>query len=249
MLSSPRILALVLAFCIAMVTTLFVSLVEGVGRVALLVCFSLAFASSFLLVTIALEFLIFREINLLHESFNKLKKKDFKFAKKRLSTISSPLSQFNKELFKYAEKKQKEIDQLVQIEAFRREFLADVSHELKTPIFAAQGFIHTLLDGAVEDPNVRYKFLERAAKTLDGLDHLVQDLITLSKMESGFIKMEFSSIDAIALLEEVFVQLEEKAETKNISLLLDKRSSTECYIQADRQRFRQVLINLIENAF
>ena len=93
--------------------------------------------------------------------------------------------------------KQKEIDELKKLEAFRREFIADVSHELKTPIFAAQGFVHTLLDGAVNDKTVRTKFLKKAAKSLDGLDMLVQDLLTLSHIETGQIKMHFESIDLV----------------------------------------------------
>ena len=245
---SPKYLALFLSFCIALITTLFVSLVEGVTATALLVCFSLAFASGFLLIILSLDFLIFREINALQDSFNKIKKKDFKLAKRRLATLTAtPLQTLNEQIFDYAEKKQQEIDQLMQVEAFRREFLADVSHELKTPIFAAQGFIHTLLDGAVDDAEVRYKFLERAAKTLDGLDHLVQDLITLSKMESGSIKMKLSPCYLHEIIEEVLEQLEDKALEKSIKLHKEIKSDSAVQVLADRQRIKQVLINLVEN--
>ncbi len=123
----------------------------------------------------------------------KSRKKTSKLARRRLSTLTaSPLQQLNQELYEYATKKQAEIDYLTQLEAFRREFLADVSHELKTPIFAAQGFIHTLIDGAVEDPEVRDKFLQKAAKSLEGLDHLVQDLITPFTNGSGHYQDAFS---------------------------------------------------------
>ena len=99
-----------------------------------------------------------------------------------------------------AEQKQKEIDELKRLQALRREFLADVSHELKTPIFAAQGFIHTLLDGAIDDENVRDKFLQKAAKSLDGLDNLVQDLISISQLEKGVVKMQKKSFDISSAL-------------------------------------------------
>ena len=103
-------------------------------------------------------------------------------------------------------------------EKYRKEFIGNVSHELKTPIFAAQGFVHTLLDGAVNDKNVRNKFLKKAAKSLDGLDILVQDLLTLSQIETGDIKMRFEHIDLYKLCVEVVDQFEEKAEKKNIKL-------------------------------
>jgi two-component system phosphate regulon sensor histidine kinase PhoR len=133
------------------------------------------------------------------------------------------------------------------MEAFRREFIADVSHELKTPIFAAQGFVHTLLDGAVNDKTVRIKFLKKAAKSLDGLDVLVQDLLTLSHIETGQIKMHFENIDLYKLTEEVFEQFEDKADKKNIVLRIE-RPTQKVMAYADWQRINQVMTNLISNA-
>ena len=95
--------------------------------------------------------------------------------------------------------KQLEIDELKRLEAFRREFLQDVSHELKTPIFAAQGFVHTLLDNIDTDKEIRKKFLGKAAKSLDYLDLLVKDLLTISQMESGEIKMKTVSYTHLTL--------------------------------------------------
>src|SRR5690606_21316772 len=129
-----------------------------------------------------------------------------------------------------------------------REFLADVSHELKTPIFAAQGFIHTLLDGAVEDINVRDKFLQRAARSLDGLVSLVQDLITISQLEKGGIKMEKRPFDIIELASEVLEQLGQKATLRNIRLHLHYDTEHNLLIFADPNRIRQVIINLVDNA-
>lgn len=242
-----RILPVSLALLIAIITTSF-SALFNVEASILIILFLICFASSYFLIATALEFLVFREINEIYLSFEKIKKKDFKLTRRRLSTLTaSPLQQLNEELYEYATKKQAEIDYLTQLEAFRREFLADVSHELKTPIFAAQGFIHTLIDGAVEDPEVRDKFLQKAAKSLEGLDHLVQDLITLSQMEAGIIKMHFQETNLNLILEEVFEQLEEKAIERNIAFVIDERTSPECIVWADRNRIRQVLTNLIEN--
>ncbi|HEY0770769.1 MAG TPA: histidine kinase dimerization/phospho-acceptor domain-containing protein, partial [Sphingobacteriaceae bacterium] len=201
MLYTSRSLALLLAVCIAIITTLFLSLFESVNLNALVVTFFISFSVSYLLTFIIFEFLIFREIKEIYKLFDKLKKRELTVAEPK-STRLNPLRNITEEIFDYADLKQKEIDELKKLEAFRREFIADVSHELKTPIFAAQGFVHTLLDGAVNDKAVRNKFLKKAARSLDGLDMLVQDLLTLSQIETGQIKMHFDSVDMIQLTEE-----------------------------------------------
>jgi two-component system phosphate regulon sensor histidine kinase PhoR len=133
------------------------------------------------------------------------------------------------------------------MEVFRKEFLADVSHELKTPLFAAQGFVHTLLDGAVKDKYVRSKFLKKAAKSLAGLDKLVQDLLTISQMEAGTIKMHYSNFNMYNLVEDVFEQFEGKADKKEITLCFSENSVKSAMVYADRERIFQVMINLISN--
>ncbi len=126
--------------------------------------------------------------------------------------------------------------------------MANVSHELKTPIFAAQGFVHTLLDGAVENRKFRYKFLKKAAKSLDGLDMLVQDLLTLSQMETGGIRMHYEHFDLLETVRDVFEQLEDDAEKKEVKLLLDAVPSDHTHVYADPHRIYQVLTNLVSNA-
>lgn len=244
---SSRIVSLLLSVSIAIVTTAFTSLLSGVSSMALLVCFTMAFFSSYLLFYFALEFLVFREINEAYRMIEKLRKKDFKIAKKRAKPTLSFVKKLNHEIYSYASNKQKEIDHLKQMEVFRREFLADVSHELKTPIFAAQGFLHTLLDGAIDDENVRGKFLNKAVKSLDGLNAMIQDLLTLSKMEAGFIAMEHGIFDISVLTSDVFEQLEEQAAKRKMTLQFDQ-SYDEVLVYADAKRIRQVMINLLENA-
>ncbi|HEY0654472.1 MAG TPA: ATP-binding protein [Chryseosolibacter sp.] len=246
MLYTSRSLALLLAVCIAIITTLFLSLFESVNLNALVVTFFISFSVSYLLTFIIFEFLIFREIKEIYKLFDKLKKRELTVAEPK-STRLNPLRNITEEIFDYADLKQKEIDELKKLEAFRREFIADVSHELKTPIFAAQGFVHTLLDGAVNDKAVRNKFLKKAARSLDGLDMLVQDLLTLSQIETGQIKMHFDSVDMIQLTEEVFEQFETKADKKDVSLRIDSKSR-KIHVHADRQRIGQVMTNLISNA-
>ncbi|MBY0436386.1 MAG: two-component sensor histidine kinase [Cyclobacteriaceae bacterium] len=247
MVYSARTMALLLAVCIALVTVLFLSLVKSVDRDGLIVAGVISFSGSYLLVYVVLEFLIFREINKIYKMLSKLRKKELGGLKRDKSGALNPLKNINEEIFSFASLKQKEIDELKKLEAFRKEFIADVSHELKTPIFAAQGFVHTLLDGAVNDKQVRNKFLKKAAKSLDGLDILVQDLLTLSQIETGDIKMKFESIDLYKLCTEVVDQFEEKAQKKNIRLKLTDPQH-KLIVYADWQRISQVVTNLVSNA-
>lgn len=246
MLYSSRALALLLAVCIAVITTLFLSLFENVDFNALVVTFFISFSVSYLLTFVILEFLIFREIKEIYKLFDKLKKRELSVGQTKSSKLN-PLKNITEEIFDFADTKQKEIEDLKKLEAFRREFIADVSHELKTPIFAAQGFVHTLLDGAVNDKAVRNKFLKKAARSLDGLDMLVQDLLTLSQIETGQIKMRFDTVDMIQLTEEVFEQFETKADKKDVNCRIDSKSR-KVLVHADRQRIGQVMTNLISNA-
>lgn len=247
MVYSSRILALLLAICIALITTLFLSLFESVSISVLLVAFAISFSVAYLLTFFVLEFLIFREINKLYKLMDKLKKKEFSKVDRSTTGPLNRLRTINDDIYSFAELKQKEIDELKKMEAFRREFIADVSHELKTPIFAAQGFVHTLLDGAVNDKAVRNKFLQKAAKSLDGLDMLVQDLLTLSHIETGQIKMHFENIDLYTLTEEVFEQFEGKGDKKDVHLRIEG-TVRPVMVYADWQRISQVMTNLISNA-
>lgn len=248
MVYSARTLALMLAVSIAVITYLFLSLVEGVTTTVLVVATMISFSASYLLVFIVLEFLFFREINKIHKMMDKLRKKELSGITKQKSGKLNPIKDINEEIFSFATLKQKEIDELKKLEAFRKEFIADVSHELKTPIFAAQGFIHTLIDGAVNDKTVRNRFLKKAAKSLDGLDVLVQDLLTLSQIETGDIKMHFDHIDLLKLSAEVIDQFEEKAEKKKIKLRLEADHHHKLLVYADWQRITQVVTNLVSNA-
>lgn len=250
-LVSSKAVAIILSLLTSSVTSAFLSLIPSVSSIAVWVCFLVSFSSSFILIYIAFEFLIFKEINNVYSKLSKIKKKDFKFvpplASEKLPS-SNPIRRVNQEITAYAGQKQKEIDELRRMESFRREFIADVSHELKTPIFSAQGFILTLLDGAVEDENVRYSFLEKAARSLKALAALVEDLLTLSQIESGDITMRLEEYDLQDQVLEVFEQLENKAEKRGVTLKLVSQYEEGVYIYADYNRIGQVLINLIINA-
>ncbi|TDE11558.1 sensor histidine kinase [Dyadobacter psychrotolerans] len=246
---SPRFIAIILAFLISLLTTTFLAFVEGTTRSMLFVTSISAFITSFFLVLYTVDILVFREVNKMYRTIHKLKMKDFNMTpRKKLIHESNPMKTINDEIFVYVTKKQKEIDELKKLELFRREFLADVSHEFKTPIFAAQGFIHTLLDGAMDDENVRERFLIKAANNLDSLDVLVKDLLVLSQMETGDIKMNLMPVDIRLLTMNIFERLENIASDRNVTLKVKPDDLSEVWVNADLDRIEQVMLNLIENA-
>lgn len=245
---NSRIVSIILAFFVSLISTAFVALVDNTPTLAVVVVAVMSFVSAFMLSYFAMEFLVFRELEVLHLAIEKLRRKDFKIPKKKFDKSIEPIRKLNDEMMRYAANKEQEIDELKRIENYRREFLADISHELKTPIFAAQGFLHTLLDGAADDPEVRDKFLKKAAKSLDGLDALVQDLITLSQMETGNIKMKRQPLELTGFVQDIFEQLDKKAAKRETSMRLDCKPDKHYWVLADHNRIGQVLINLIENA-
>jgi two-component system phosphate regulon sensor histidine kinase PhoR len=152
------------------------------------------------------------------------------------------------ELNSWESEKQLEIDELKKAETYRREFLGNVSHELKTPLFSAQGYVHTLLDGGLEDMDINMLYLQKAAKSLDRLIAMVDDLEAISKLETGEVPLEMQTFDINDLVKDVFESLELKAREKNIHLVMKEIAGSRIYVYADKDRIRQVLVNLIENS-
>jgi two-component system phosphate regulon sensor histidine kinase PhoR len=184
----------------------------------------------------------------MRRTIQKLKLRDFSISKRTLLEHSNPIKAMNDEIFVYVANKQKEIEELRKMEQFRREFLADVSHELKTPVFSAQGFIHTLMEGAMDDAKVRDKFLLKAAKSLDRLDILVKDLVSLSQLESGETTMALEKVNMVELTNEIFERLEKITKDRDVNLKIKPDKIQSAWVLADRQRIDQVMVNLISNA-
>lgn len=244
----PRYLSVVLALVIAIVTTAFLSFIPSSDLVTMTIGFLTCFIFGTVLIYFALDYLVFQEVNSLYDRIKQIKKKDFSVTpRKQLVEKENPIELLKKELNTYVATKEGEVQDLKKAAKYRQEFLADVSHELKTPIFAAQGFVHTLLDNPEEDIEIRVKFLEKAAKSLDGLDNLVQDLLTVSQIETGAIKIAKKNIDLRPLIEEIFEQVEGKAKKRDVKLkLIAPKGSIQ--VKADTQRISQVILNLIVNA-
>ncbi len=150
---------------------------------------------------------------------------------------------------KWAEQRKAEIEILKENEIYRKEFLQNLAHEFKTPIFAIQGYVDTLLDGAMEQPDIRKKFLENASRNIDRLVNLMNDLDEISKLESGEQLLYKQNFVIQELIKEVFESLSIKLEKKHIICSIKKGCEAPVVVFADKEKIRQVLINLVENAF
>ena len=162
-------------------------------------------------------------------------------------TFDADFESFLERIKKFAEKKHQEIEKLHNRDDFRRHFLGDVSHELKTPLFTAQGYLLTLLEGSIDSKKIQKKYLERANKSIERLNFIVKDLDMISKLESG-MKLNYESFNIIKTINDVFEILEFKAEKKNISLNFDQAYEFPILVYGDNERIEQVLINLISNS-
>ena len=162
--------------------------------------------------------------------------------------IKNDMNTLLKEVEQFTSSKKIEIDNLKIQEEYRREFLGNVAHELKTPLFTVQGYLETLLDGAINDITVRQKYIERAQNGVDRLIYIVNDLDLITKIEADVIKLNKTTFDIVDLFKEVFELLEYNADKKGIILLFDRKHNKPIYVKADKDKIRQVLINLIENS-
>lgn len=161
---------------------------------------------------------------------------------------TSDLRAVEQEVAEWAEERNNEIKDLQSRETFRREFIGNVSHELKTPIFNIQGYILTLLDGAIDDPKINTKYLKRANKSVERMINLVQDMDMINKLESGIIELKLQTFDIIQLVRDVFEVLEDKAIKYKTELILHNPAQKPIMVHADIYRIEQVLINLVTNA-
>lgn len=160
-----------------------------------------------------------------------------------------PIKSAEHEVRDWAKQKSTEIDQLKAQEKFRREFLSNISHEFKTPLFAIQGYIETLQDGLIEDDiEMATNFLNKASKNLDRLTFLLNDLDEISKLESGQISVNLKKFDIIELINEAIEQLVDKAAKSEISLIKEIKVNHPIFVSADKPRIQQVLVNLIDNS-
>jgi two-component system, OmpR family, phosphate regulon sensor histidine kinase PhoR len=214
----------------------------------LLISFCIIFLGSYGLILFMVQNFVFRKIKLIYKLIyqTKASKKEEFYYKNLLPQKS--IDEVREDVENWAQQRKAEIELLKRNEAYRKEFLQNLSHELKTPIFAIQGYVDTLLNGALENPEVNRKFLSSTSRNIDRLVNLVDDLDEISKLERGeqaLVKTNFIIQD---LVKEVFESLSIKAEAKQMKFQIKKGCEVPLTVYADKEKIRQVLINLVDNA-
>ena len=204
---------------------------------------TLFFGITFIIIQIRIEKFIYRRIKKIYNDVSLLESSSF-----AATSITTDIKTLTDEIEKFAKDKKIEIDTLKIREEYRKEFIGNVSHELKTPLFTVQGYILTLLDGALNDVNVREKYLQRANKGVERLIYIVKDLDLITKLEEGNLNLEYQEFDIIELVKSVFDLLEMKAEKKKIALIFNMDHLHPIYVRADKERIQQAISNLLVNS-
>ncbi|MGE5106696.1 MAG: sensor histidine kinase [Sphingobacteriales bacterium] len=241
---------------VAAITALAISVLAGLADYIFIhnwiissISFVVLFTISYFLIRYFLERFIYRKIKLIYKFIyqTKASKREEFYYKNILP--QKGIDEVREDVEKWAEQRKQEIELLQQNEQFRREFLQNLSHEFKTPIFAIQGYVDTLLGGALNNPEVNKKFLENASRNIDRLVNLVDDLDEISKLESGSQPVHKTEFIIQDLISGVFESLSLKAVKNNIRTIFKKGcEAPPVTVYADKEKIQQVLINLVDNA-
>ena len=213
---------------------------------SILICFVFAVIVgifSFFVLQYRVEMFIYRRVKKIYDDVSLLDSTSL-----RSQSITTDMATLTMQVKQFARNKKLEIETLKVREEYRREFLGNVSHELKTPLFTVQGYLSTLIDGAINDKNVRKKYLERAEKGVERLIYIVEDLDMISKLEIGEVHLDTIKFNIIDLIQSVFDMLEIRADKKNIILMFDQKYNRPINVFADKEKIQQVLSNLIMNS-
>jgi len=198
---------------------------------------------SFFVIQYRVEKFIYRRVKKIYDDVSFLESTSF-----INQPITTDMATLTKQVKKFATDKKLEIETLKVREEYRREFMGNVSHELKTPLFTVQGYISTLLDGAMDDKKVRKKYLERAEKGVERLVYIVEDLDMIAKFEMGEMNLDLSKFNMVELIQNVFDLLEMNADKKNIILMFDRKYNKSINVFADKDKIQQVVTNLVMNS-
>lgn len=204
-----------------------------------IICFPLCFA----IVQYRVERFIYRRVKKIYDDLTLLESTSL-----RQQPITTDMGTLTKEIDKYARDKKLEIETLKVREEYRKEFMGNVSHELKTPLFTVQGYILTLLDGAMNDEKIREKYLYRASKGVERLIYIIKDLDMITKLEVGDLSLNKEDFDIVELVRSVFELFEMKASKKKITLTFDMDYKAPIMVYGDKERIQQVLTNLVVNS-
>jgi two-component system, OmpR family, phosphate regulon sensor histidine kinase PhoR len=215
---------------------------------AVLVTFTATFIISFLIFYYLIEKYIYSKIKLIYKQIHSLKLgRDLRDAIGE-HVSADPINDVQQEVREWASQKKTEIEELRRQEKFRREFLSNISHEFKTPLFAIQGYIEAIQDDELEDRDMALQFLQKAARNVERLSYLISDLDEISKLESGEIPINYSKFKINELIKEILEGAEMRAQQHHIKLEFKEKYDEPFTVYADRQKISQVLTNLIDNS-
>jgi two-component system phosphate regulon sensor histidine kinase PhoR len=235
-------------------TALALSIPIGVGFFLLnpgwvsLLAFIIIFGGSYFLIQFTLEKFIYRKIKLIYKFIYQTKASKREEIYYKYILPQKGIDEVREDVEKWAQQQRDEIEILRSNEAYRKEFLQNLSHEFKTPVFAIQGYIDTLLEGALEDPAVNKKFLENAARNVDRMVNLLNELDEISSLESGEQPLDKTTFIIQDLIKEVYDALSIRSSKRYIKCNIKKGCDQPIYVNADMEKIRQVLINLVSNA-
>ena len=198
---------------------------------------------SFFVLQYRAERFIYRRVKKIYDDVSLLESSSF-----RNKSITTDMATLTREVEKFARDKKIEIETLKVREEYRREFIGNVSHELKTPLFTVQGYLLTLLDGAMSDKALRKKYLQRAEKGVERLIYIVQDLDMITKLEVGELNLNYTKFNIVEVIQNVFDLLEMKADKKGIMLMFDMKYIKPVMVYADQEKIQQVVTNLVVNS-
>jgi two-component system phosphate regulon sensor histidine kinase PhoR len=244
---SPRRLSALTALLLSVPISLGIYIIHQNWKL-LIVSFIIIFIGSYGLVSFTLERFIYRKIKLIYKFIyqTKASKKEETYYQYLLPQKS--IDEVREDVEEWAEKQVEEIEILKRNEQFRKEFLQNLAHEFKTPVFAIQGYVDTLLHGALENTEVNRPFLEKTSRNIDRLVNLINDLDEISKLERGEQVIYKQNFIIQELVKEVFESLSIKAEQKNIRYGIKKGCESPLTVFADKEKIRQVILNLVENS-
>lgn len=211
----------------------------------LLLFIALGMSITYFVVYSFIERFLYSKVKVIYKTIHSFKTQS---EKKGLEMSTDILGEVNQDVAHWAEEKIEEIKELQHTDNFRKEFVGNLAHELKTPIFNIQGYLDTLADNEDMAPELRNKFLERAITSCERLENLVSDLDEISRLESGSVPLKIVKFDILDLAVEVCDSLEQFAAEKKVTLFVKKDPFNELWVEADRGKIEQVLINLIVNS-
>lgn len=244
---TPLQVTLLVSLLVAILSATIVLAYGNVKKEIVFIIFIVTGITTYVTISIFLKYFIYDRIKVIYKTISHFKATGNNHSKE-ISLLEDSITVADKYVLNWQEDYTKEINELKQTEQYQKDFLGNVSHELKTPLFNIQGYILTLLDGGIDDKNVSVNYLKRAERSVERMVAIVDDLQSITQLERGSLELDYETFNIIELAAEVINALEFIAEDNAIQLRFDKEYTKPIWVSADKFRIRQVFVNLLMNA-